>query len=82
MNKGGDIQIGFGRSCLRSSDPYVGHDLFNYKTDNIPVQLTFAVSRNGTLIYGGYSMFDVEYENEFTKSTPSRYIIMELLKES
>lgn len=33
----------------------------DYKIDYIPVQLTFAVSRNGTLIYGGYSMFDVEY---------------------
>ena len=33
-------------------------------------------------VHRGYSMFDVEYEIEFTKSAPSRYIIMEMLKES
>ena len=39
-------------------------------------------SINKPTVHRGYSMFDVEYEIEFTESAPSKYIIMELLKES
>ena len=37
---------------------------FDYKIDNIPVQLTFAVSWNGTWIYGGYSVLTLNMEFE------------------
>ena len=36
----------------------------DYKIDNIPVQLTFAVSWNGTWIYGGYSVLTLNMEFE------------------